>query len=278
MIRLRSLLIEASSAEITSDFKDLVKNWENSKDYGPGGWNSKTKKWYPHKSPEGGTPTIAYGHKLTSEEVRSGKFANGISDATALSLFDSDLEIARSKAIALIPNYPKLPIGTKQALINACYRGELSEKGTPNTLALMRAGKWEAAAAEYINHDEYRKGGRVKQRMDWNAKQFKATNTTKPKTPTTKSTPTTPGITDLTFSDMIDYVKNQFTDATKSTTTSTTSAKSKPKPATTTQHVVVSGDTLSGIAAKYKTSVSDIKKLNKLSTDMIKPGQKLKIK
>ena len=38
------------------------------------------------------------------------------------------------------------------------------------------------------------------------------------------------------------------------------------------------GDTLSGIALKYRTSVSKIKKLNGLRTDFIKKGQKLRIK
>ena len=28
----------------------------------------------PHKSPEGGNDTIGYGHKLTNEEIESGKF------------------------------------------------------------------------------------------------------------------------------------------------------------------------------------------------------------
>jgi LysM repeat protein len=267
MIRLKSLLVEASSAEITSDFKDLVKNWENSKDYGPGGWNSKTKKWYPHKSPEGGTATVAYGHKLTSDEVRSGKYANGISDAAALALFDSDLETARSKAIALIPNYSTLPISTKQALINACYRGELSETKTPKTLKLMRSGKWEAAAIEYVDHDEYRKGGSVKQRMDWNAKQFKATNTAKANIASTTSK--TQSVPDVTLMGTIDYVSQQLANATRSKSSGTGS---------TTQYIVKSGDTLSGIASKYDTTVSAIKSKNGLKTDKLSIGQKLKIK
>ena len=275
MIRLRSLLVEASSAEITADFKDLVKNWENSKDYGPGGWNSKKEKWYPHKSPEGGTPTIAYGHKLTSDEVKSGKFANGISDASALSLFDSDLETARSKAIALVPNYSKLPIGTKQALINACYRGELSETGTPNTLKLMRAGKWQAASVEYVDHAEYRKGGRVKERMDWNAAKFKATNISKnPAAKPTSTAPKTQAVPDTSLSGMVNYVKQQLDQASKPKAV-TTAAKTVTS---TTQHVVKSGDTLSGIAAKYDTTVTAIKSKNGLKSDKLNIGQKLKIK
>jgi len=42
-------------------------------------------------------------------------------------------------------------------------------------------------------------------------------------------------------------------------------------------HTVVSGDTLSGIAVKYKTTVGNIKKWNGLKGDLIKPKQKLKV-
>jgi LysM repeat protein len=43
-------------------------------------------------------------------------------------------------------------------------------------------------------------------------------------------------------------------------------------------HVVKSGETLSHLAAKYKTKVSTIKKLNNLSSDRIRIGQKLRIR
>ena len=43
-------------------------------------------------------------------------------------------------------------------------------------------------------------------------------------------------------------------------------------------YVVKSGDTLSGIAKKYKTTVDAIKKANGLKSDLIKPDQKLIIK
>ena len=43
------------------------------------------------------------------------------------------------------------------------------------------------------------------------------------------------------------------------------------------KHIVKSGETLSGIAHKFHISVNKIRKLNKLKTDMIKPGMTLKI-
>jgi LysM repeat protein len=42
-------------------------------------------------------------------------------------------------------------------------------------------------------------------------------------------------------------------------------------------HTVRSGDTLSGIAARYKVSVSQVKTWNKLRSDRITTGQKLKV-
>jgi LysM repeat protein len=55
-------------------------------------------------------------------------------------------------------------------------------------------------------------------------------------------------------------------------------AKSDNKPlAKTTVYKVKKGDTLSAIAKKYKTSVSSLKKLNNLKSDMIYVGQALKV-
>ena len=46
-------------------------------------------------------------------------------------------------------------------------------------------------------------------------------------------------------------------------------------PETGYEHVVKSGDTLSAIAAAYKSSVSAIKRANNLSSDVVRVGQKL---
>ena len=50
-----------------------------------------------------------------------------------------------------------------------------------------------------------------------------------------------------------------------------------PVPAATGEHKVINGDTLWGIAIKYNTSISNIKALNKLTSDNINIGQVLKV-
>lgn len=274
MIHLKSLLTEGASPELTSRFMAMVQKWENSKDYVRGGWNTNLEKWYPHKSPEAGNPTIAYGHKLTDTDMSTGRFKNGITDAQAKALFGSDLEIARSKAIALVPTYASLPITTKQALVNACYRGELSNIKSPKTLELMRSNKWSMVPAEYLDHAEYKSAGKnVRERMEWNAAQFKNTSTvvnTKP-TATVKKSTVTPSKSGL--QGAWDYI-NQLYD--KNDAAIAKAAKSKTTP--TTYHTVSSGDTLGKLATKYKTTIPNLKKLNKLTTDTIKIGQKLRIK
>lgn len=52
--------------------------------------------------------------------------------------------------------------------------------------------------------------------------------------------------------------------------------KPKPKPTSTT-YTVKKGDTLSGIASRYGSSVAKIRSANGISGSMIRPGQKLKV-
>lgn len=49
--------------------------------------------WFPHKSLEGGTDTIAYGHKLTTSEQDGRVFQYGITDEAACELFLLDLGV-----------------------------------------------------------------------------------------------------------------------------------------------------------------------------------------
>jgi GH24 family phage-related lysozyme (muramidase) len=48
-----------------------------------------------------------------------------------------------------------LPYDTRFALLSAVYRGDL--KRTHKTAALIRNNEWEAAAEEYLNHNDYRR-------------------------------------------------------------------------------------------------------------------------
>jgi LysM repeat protein len=50
-----------------------------------------------------------------------------------------------------------------------------------------------------------------------------------------------------------------------------------PKKPTARFHIVKKGDTLYGIAAKYKTTVPQLKKVNKIKGDNLQIGQKLTI-
>ncbi|QWC22493.1 LysM peptidoglycan-binding domain-containing protein [Bacillus haikouensis] len=64
----------------------------------------------------------------------------------------------------------------------------------------------------------------------------------------------------------------------KVTGTASNPSKNESKtPAKSTSYKVKKGDTLSAIAKKYKTTVSSLKKLNNLKSDMIYVGQTLKI-
>lgn len=59
---------------------------------------------------------------------------------------------------------------------------------------------------------------------------------------------------------------------------SSSSSSSAPKPPAPTYYTVQSGDTLSGIATKYGTTIDQLKAWNKLSSSTIQPGQKLVVK
>ena len=140
----------------------------------------------------------------------------------------------------------------------------------------MRANKWSMVPAEYLDHAEYKSAGEnVRERMEWNAAQFKNTSNIVKSKPTATVTKTTSTPEKTGFQGMMNYIDQVFD---KNDAAIAAAAKSKTNSTTTTTyHTVQSGDTLSGLAAKYKTTVSNIKNLNKLKTDTIKAGDKLKV-
>ena len=79
--------VQKSSSTLDQSFVDYIKNVENA---GKKGFDKKKNLWFPHKSFEGGSDTIGYGHKIQSGE----DFSKGITDAQAESLLKRDLQKA----------------------------------------------------------------------------------------------------------------------------------------------------------------------------------------
>jgi GH24 family phage-related lysozyme (muramidase) len=184
MIKLKSILFEQA---INSKLVAAVKDWENNKAMKDGGWDPVKQRWYPFSSVEGGNPTIGFGHKLTSSDMSTNRFKNGLSDKEANALLLADLKSHEAIARRLVKSYDTLPTETQQALVNAVFRGELGTLKTPDTLRLMNAGKWSAAADEYLNYAEYKAAApdsNIRRRMEWNAIRF--SKVSKVKEPTKK--------------------------------------------------------------------------------------------
>lgn len=93
------------------------------------------------------------------------------------------------RAMAIDPTYVKLPEETKKALVSMVYRGDI--KASHKTAKYIKAGEYEKAAKEYLDHDDYRNskaknvaaGKRVhgvQYRMEANAAALKAAQPPKP--------------------------------------------------------------------------------------------------
>lgn len=81
----------------SDDFIEFVKNAENA---GKVGYNAVKDQWLPHPSPEGGLPTIAYGHKIRKDELDT--MQKGITEAEATDLLKADLETAYLAVVAYV--------------------------------------------------------------------------------------------------------------------------------------------------------------------------------
>lgn len=103
------------------------------------GWDKKKSLWFPHKSPEGGMPTIAYGHKVLNVQEHE-VFKKGLTEDQAIKLFDTDLKIAYdnvlddwNRNVFTGPKFQDLPEKYQGVLVNIGY----------NTGSLMnRKGKY----------------------------------------------------------------------------------------------------------------------------------------
>lgn len=113
------------------------------------GYNSVKRRWFPHASLEGGTPTIAYGHKMTKAETKAGTIEvdgeevdvvlDGLSDTQAIQLLRQDIAKAEGRLISRITDYQSFPLRYKQVLISLEFNtGNVSNKTWPSLLRGMR--------------------------------------------------------------------------------------------------------------------------------------------
>lgn len=156
----------SSEGSLTAKAANIIKRFENSQSNPRGGYNKQSKRWFPHKSLEGGADTIAYGHKMLPGE----SFSDGLTESEAEDLLQKDIEKKVTLLKRKIANFDALPMTIKIATINAAFRGDLG----PKTMGLLAQNQFGKAAKEYLNHQEYRstKNTGVKKRMEWNAQVF----------------------------------------------------------------------------------------------------------
>lgn len=152
----------------TGSMFDYISQWEG----------LKTKVYKDHAN----NPTIGIGHFLDGSEadrnliktifngtvvyddLLTGK--QSLTKDQVEKLFSVDVKIKERLATKRIPAYNTFDQNTKNAIVNALYRGDLG----PKTIKLINAKDWKAAAVEYLNHPNAKSGPeQIKRRMKTNA-------------------------------------------------------------------------------------------------------------
>lgn len=272
-------------------FRDTIKSFESTVTNSVGNHYTfddkdpkNPKTFIKSKSPYGGVLTIGWGH--TGTEAKPG---NAITNKKAEDLLSQDISKEESKAKNLFPKYDDYPVYVQRALTNAVFRGEA--KSSYEWVKNINLGKWILAAEKYLEGwdidfskaDDPRMKGSVAQRMKTNQRAFLKygeelkSETTKPKPKTTTPKTTTPKPSGW-MDTMLSSVESTKIKSPSWMDPMLSNIEKIGKDLKT--YTVKSGDTLSKIAAKYDESVttSSIKKLNGLKSDIITPGQKLRIK
>lgn len=245
-----------------------------------------------------GDPTIGFGHSLQDLKKSKEKFARVLPEVDfdavssgkakitreqAQKLFDDDTQENIDKVRQLVPDLDDYTPEAQKGLYSSTFRGTLG--GSPIALSLLRAGKYDEAADELLNNNEYlasKKGIPIKgqlrpgiaTRMEQESALIRgeAERRKNRQTTTPSSTPTVKPSTATTS-----------TSTEKPAATATPAVPQTTKPPTTNKDVlddytIQSGDTL------WKLTKGDQKKIDKivaanpnLDPNKIKVGQKLKI-
>lgn len=127
---------------------EKIKEWENSV-----GAGKRDDKWFPHKSLEGGTDTVAYGHKLTEEEASTGiikvgdqeyNWREGLSEEAAQAILNQDAGSAKRVALAALKKANLADDDDKvQALTSLIYNVGSGSWGRSKAKKYLEAGNIE---------------------------------------------------------------------------------------------------------------------------------------
>jgi GH24 family phage-related lysozyme (muramidase) len=144
--------VQVTRAKMTptwsTSFLDYIKRVENA---GRVGWEPKKRRWFPHKSPEGGRPTIAWGHKIQSD-AEEDRLTQGITEAEATKLLAADLDSAWKRARSYVRNKLGVDIATltmKQQEILADYSFNPGLSIFPKFTQAVVENEWETALSEH---------------------------------------------------------------------------------------------------------------------------------
>jgi len=164
-------LEQSNETEVGETQVEKLKEFENS-----AGAGRRDNKWYGHESLEGGTHTIAYGHKLTPEEAKSGFISingelvdhrQGLSQDHAEAVLKADTQWAQTHASASLKKIGmEDDEGKLQAITSLIYNVGSGSWGSSKAKKFLEAGNIEdfmheafSEEAGFVNiNGEYSRG------------------------------------------------------------------------------------------------------------------------
>ncbi len=119
------------------------------------GRNRATGRWLPHKSVEGGTETIGYGHKLTEEEKHTGRIYDkdmqyGITDSAVEEILALDIQAHSESAKRYVGPKAWESLSQNQKSILTAYSYNVGLSKFPKFTTAIIKGDWETAKKEYV--------------------------------------------------------------------------------------------------------------------------------
>jgi len=138
------------SQQLMNNYILFLKGQEND---AKAGWNPKTKRWMPHKSVEGGTQTLAYGHKFPSADAQKQWYKDnprGITEQQAVQLLYNDISAHALRAKAIVDKvykpgtWMKLPVDVKLMFTELEYNPGLSQ--FPTFMKAVISNNWTGKA------------------------------------------------------------------------------------------------------------------------------------